>query len=794
MEMLWHDARYGARLLGRSPALTVVVVLILAMGIGANTAVFSVVNAVILRPLPYAEARRLVTLTERGERYETATVHDRFLRWRDQSTVFEHMTAYSGRRPYVTGIDRPRYVWALAVSSDLFSLLGVQPLLGRGFLPAEEQPGNHRVVVLSHDFWRDEFGGSPEAIGKTIILDEQSHTIVGVMPSDFTFPVDSDRAFWMPLVHERSADWPSGGLVFGLARLKKGCTLAQARAAMTVIGDRLKQTDSEAGVILVRRLLDRKLGANRRLLWLLLGGAGVVLLIACTNVASLFLARATVRQREMALRVALGASRGRVMRQLFTESLLLSAGAGVLGLLATFPTIKLLVRLCPADVPRLAETNVDGAVLAFTLGVSAFTGLLFGVMPAWRASDTRVSSFLKEGQTRSSTGRRWQRLHGGLVVAQTGLSVVLLIGAALLIRTWIALQRADLGFRPEHVLTVDISLTGSQYPVYDRCGAFFEPLLRQVRALPGVRAAALTPFLDFGIDAMKWPFTIVGQPPVPPEEATFVKCREATPGFFAALGMRLLKGRTFTEEDMGETAHDAIIDENFARLHFADIDPIGQKVRIEEVDHTIIGMVSVLRDFKHLDPALGVLYVPGKRYYRDMVLVVRTDGDPLRLAGAIRAHVADLETDQVISGVETLDAHLSDMLAPQRFSLVMLGLFAGIALTLAAVGIYGLLQYSTTQQTHDIGIRMALGAQRVDVLRAVLGHGLRLTLVGVALGLAGALVLTRFLSHLLYGVLPVDLLTYVCVSVVLISIALLASYLPARRAAGVDPMVSLRYE
>jgi putative ABC transport system permease protein len=800
---LWHDVRYGLRLLAGSPGFAVVVILILAVGIGVNTAVFSVVNAVLLRPLPYAQAQRLVTLMERPEKIETATVHDRFLRWREQNQVFDHMAGYSGRRPYVTGIDRPRYLWGAAVSSDLFPLLDARPLLGRTFLPEEEQLDKHRVIVLSHSFWRDDWGAAPDAIGKTMILDGTSYTIVGVMPPRFVFPLGIARSFWVPLVYERSRLWPSGGLVLGLARLKEGCTVARARAAMDVIAARLKQTDPEAGAITVQRLLERRLGANRQLLWLLLGAAGLVLLIACTNVASLLLARATVRQREMAMRVALGASRMRVLRQMLTESLLLSLGGAVLGLAVTFGTVQAIIRLCPANVPRLQEASVDGAVLAFTLGVSVMTGLIFGVIPACRASDVCVSRVLKEGQSRSSTGRGWRRLHDGLVIGQMGLSLILLIGAALLIRTWIALQRMDLGFRPENVLSVDIHLRESSHPDYVGCQGFFEPLLQRVRALPGVHAAAVTPFLDFGIDAMKSPFTIAGRPSLNPEEMPCLKRRGVTPGFFETLGMRLLKGRTFTEEDMQGTTRRAIIDENLARRYFADLDPIGRQVHTKDmdytiegvdVDYTIVGVVSTLKDFRHLDPALGVLYHPQSRYWRDMVLVVRTDRDPLRLAGAIRAQVAELDKDEVVTEVETLEANLSHLLAPQRFSLVLLGLFAGIALILATAGIYGLLQYSTAQQTHDIGIRMALGARRGDVLRAVLGRGLRLTLLGVVLGLAGAYALPRLLASLLYGVPPTDPLTFVGVSLVLVAVAVLASYPPARRAAKVDPMVALRHE
>jgi ABC-type antimicrobial peptide transport system permease subunit len=741
----------------------VVVVLILAVGIGANTAVFSVVNAVILRPLPYPDAGRLVALSEQPRAEPTHTLHGRFLSWREQSQVFEQMGAYWGCRPYIKGIDRARYVRGAPVSPGLLALLGVPPLLGRGFLSDEDQPGKERVMVLSNSFWREDFGGAPDVIGKVVTLDGQSHTIVGVMPPHFQFPPDSARSFWVPLVFEQDSNWPLGKPVEVVARLKKGTTLPQAQAAMTVIANRLRETDPKAAPIIVGRMLDRRLGANRQLLWLLLGAAGLVLLIACTNVASLLLARATVRQREIAMRVALGASRPRLLRQMLTESLLLSLAGGILGLLVTFGTVRGIVRLCPADIPRLKDAGVDGMVLAFTLVVSVLTGLFFGVVPACRASDVHVSRILKEGQTRSSTGRGWRRLHGGLVIAQIGLSLILLIGAALLVRTWIALQRVDLGFDPRNVLSAEITLGAITDQDPQRCHAFFDPLLERVRALPGVQSAG---YIDL-----------------------FVR-----PSFFETMGARLLKGRTFTEEDMRETTPPAIIDEDVVRKVFGDLDPIGQRIQFGDREFTVIGVVRTLRDFRHLGPVAGMVYLPHTRYYGFMCLLVRAQRDPLQLVAPIRAQMAELNKDGADATFESLEISLADMLAPQRFRVVLLGLFGGIALILATVGIYGLLQYSTAQQTHDIGIRMALGAGRTDVLAAVLRHGLQLTLFGVAIGLAGAYALTRLLTSLLYGVPPTDLPTFIGVALVLVTIALLASYVPARRAAKVDPMVALRYE
>jgi putative ABC transport system permease protein len=808
MTTVLQDIRYGLRMLAKSPGFTLVVVLILSLGIGANTAVFSVVNAVMLKPLPYRDADRLIVLWEQTKWGSTKTAHADFISAYRQSRSFEGMAAYGNERLYVVGIDRPREVQAGTVSPDLFGLLGIKPLLGRGFLPEEDQEGNARVVVLSHRFWKDHLGGDPNVIGKTISLtrdrvnpdfsanlDRQEYAIVGVMPAEFEFPFGRPAPFWVPLVLTRDFIWKQGRPITPIARLTKNGTLEQARAEMAVVTEHLRQADPEGRgdhTICLDRLQSKVLEDNPRLLLLLLGAAGFVLLIACGNVANLFLARATGRRHELATRIVVGASRVRLLRQMLTESLLLTTGAGLAGLVLTFLTINGLVGLCPAEIPRLAQAGVDSTVLAFTVGVAVLTGLLFGTLPAWRPADTHVSRILQEGRMRSSTPRG-RRLGGSLVVLQIGLSLILLVGAALLVRSLIALQSLDLGFEPENMLSVEIRLPTAKYPDSQHCSAFWDEAMGQVRRLPQVCAAGLVSSgLQLGAMEADLPFSIPGRPASDSEEPLFAKWICVSPDFFKAMGIRLLTGRDFTEEDRPSQI---IIDETIARRCFGDDDPVGRTLLADGGgEMTIVGLVRATRDFLTPDPPEGAIYMHMPASSQDMVLVVRTDDDPVRCAPLLREQITALSEDEVISRIDTLETILSASLASRRFVMILLSLFAGIALIVAMIGVYGLLEYSTSQQTHDIGIRMALGARRSDVLKAVLERGLKLTLIGVVCGLAGTMAVTRTLSGLLYDVTPTDPVTLLCVSLVLAGVALLASYLPARRAAKVDPMVALRCE
>jgi putative ABC transport system permease protein len=794
MGTLWQDIRYGLRMLARSPGFTLVVVVILALGIGANTAVFSVVNAVLLRPLPYRQPHRLVNLYGQWKGgAETNVARERFAYYREHNEVFEQIAATGYRQVYLTGLGHPQKIGARTVSPGFFSLLGLRPMLGRTFLPEEEKEGNDRVVVLSHAFWQEQWGADPSVIGRTMVLDDEQYTVVGVMGPDCR---DAWSSFCLPLVLEKYY------VAAVMARLKKGVTLAQVRANMALLSHQLEDVDPKRNAgytATVHRYLDDYFGEHRRTLVLLLGSAAFVLLIACSNVANLLLARAALRRQEMGVRLALGASRGRIMRQVLTESIILSVAGGLLALLVTHWAVRGLVGLCPYYIPGIRQTHVDLTVLVFTLGLSIATGLLFGLMPAWRTADVRLGQVLKEGQARSSTGRGWQRLRDALVVSQIGIALMLLMGAALLIRTLVALYRADLGFQPQNVLVMDIDLPQMKYPKHEQQRAFFDQLLQNIRAMPGVRSAALTTVaVNLSRGGGLTPISI-GSPVADREERVEVTSRNVGRDFFETMGMRVLRGRTFTEQDVQAEAtiwpQSFIIDETLARKYFPDADPIGQRIYCgETISGTVVGVVSTIKDFTELAPTQSILYqLPSPWYFHQMQIAIKTEGEPMRLADGLRAQVQALDKDQTCEW-RTLESTLDHMLGPRRFSMILLGVYAGTALLIACAGLYGLLQYMVAHQGHEIGIRMALGARNADVLRAVLKQGLVLTLTGVAVGLAGTLVLTRVLSSLLYGVRATDPTTFACAAGLLVIVALAASGIPAWRAARTNPMSALRYE
>jgi putative ABC transport system permease protein len=798
MTMLRQDIRYGLRTLARSPGFAAVVVLILAVGIGVNTAIFSAVNAVLLRPLSYQEPSRIVSIwRQEGKESFDYFWRPEFRLLREQNQAFESLAGHSLRRVYLSGIDQPRHLHAEEVSPGLFPLLGVRPVLGRGFLPEEEELGKEYVVILSDAFWREQFAGAPDAIGKTLTLDNKSYTIVGVMPPGFRFPFRHPAPFWLSMPVQERYGWGDAPCDI-LARLPEGSTLEQAQGHMAVMTRRLVEMDPKmpAYPLVLHRLTDDLFGDYRRMLLLSFGAAGFLLLIACSNAGNLLLARATLRRREIAIRMAVGSSRWRILRQMLTESVVLSVAAGLLGLLAAFCATKGLVGLSPGDIPGMRETRVDTSVLLFALGTSLLTGLVFGIVPAWKASEVHLIQVVKGTLLQTMTGRNWRWLHGGLIISQISISVILLAGCGLLVRSLIAMQNADLGFQPQGMLRVFIELPKVRYPEPRHCKAFYEQLLERVQHLPGVQAAGLGD-LGWGIGRSLMEFTVEGRPSASAEETLEVLGDHVSLGFFDSMGMQLLAGRTLTEQDIGDKEVGVVIDEKLARDFFSGVNPLGQRIDLDRGrwKGTIVGVVKTLRDFDRLRPKYGKVYLPPRQFYSSIMdLVVRTDGDPMRLAGAVRAEISALDKELTASVIQTAGMALSQMLAPQRFHTMLIGLSAGIALALAAAGIYGLMAFSTSQRTGEIGIRMAFGASRGDILKAVVGQGLKLALIGVAVGLAGALALTRVLASLLYDTSTMDPLTFALVSVVLIVVALLASYLPARRAARIDPMAALRYE
>jgi putative ABC transport system permease protein len=801
MGTLWQDIRYAVRMIGRSPGFAVTVILILAVGIGANAAVFSVVNTVLLKALPFNDPRRIVTVDEERENQRPRYRHlspRTFVYWCEHNQVFEQMAGRVFREMSLPGPGKPSRVEAWAVSSCFFSLVGVPPQLGRGFLPEEEQSGHHRVAIVSHAFWQERLGGDPQVIGKSITADGEDYTVVGVMPAGYhDSPSQPDVTLWVPLVLEADR---AGAFVAVWARLKPGVSVERARGDMAVLEQQLAQADPPAYAgysVSVERLLDLRIGSERKLLYPLWGAVALVLLIVCLNVAGLFLVQGNARRQEMAVRVALGASRGRLLAQLLTESLLLSLAAALLGVWAAFWIIKGIVALCPADVSGIDKTRIDGTVLFFTLGLSVTAGLAFGLLPAWKAGHMRPVRTLRQESSGLVLDRGWRHLRNGLVVAQIAVALTLLVGVGMLLQSLILLWREDLGFRAKNVAVMHVEFPASRYPEGPQAVALVKQLLRRVQAVPQVRSAAtIAPGFRLGSGGGFMPLTIDGRPP-DPERMTWTRIQIVSPDFFATLGMRILKGRGFTQEDLQGSEKGVLIDENLARRCFAQGDPLGRRIAVGgEERGPILGVVSTLRDYNALNPDILAVYWPLSEYCltSSVEVVVKADGNPLRLAPTLRALVADLDKDLEVSSIKTIEERLSTMLAPRRFVALLLGIFAQIALVLAALGLYGLLQYSVARRTHEIGIRMALGATPGRIIHTVLRQGGLLVLVGIGLGLVGGYAMSRIVASLLYESKPTDPGMLLATLTALFAAALGACYLPARRAARVDPMVALRYE
>jgi len=805
METLIQDLRYGIRMLARKPGFTLIAVITLALGIGANTAIFSVVNAVLLRPLAYKEPDRLIRIWESNPARnwpEFSASVPNFKDWQQQQSVFEQVAAQELSTFNLTGTGEPERIPAASVTANLFLTLGVSPVMGREFLPEEEQAGRHRVVLLSHGLWQRRFGSDPTMIGKPVQLNGESYEVIGIMPADFRFT--GTRELWVPLVLDPArqswrADRTNHTLMV-FARLKPDVTLEQADADMQAIAGRLEQQypQSNAGWSVRLRTFNDWLipEAIRRSVLVLLAAVGFVLLIACANVANLLLARAGAREREMAIRAALGASRLRVMRQLLTESLLLAGLGGLAGVLLALWGVDLIAVNDAMNIPRLNQTRLDGRVLGFTLVVSVMTGLIFGLVPAWRAVKINLTETLKEGGRSGSSGAR-HRLRSALVIGEVALSLVLLVSAGLMMRSFARLQNVPLGFAPENVMTMQINLPPSKYGENAQRVDFFDQLLERLRAVPGVvETAAITgvPLSD-GNWAME--VTLEGRDGATNEAPLSADTRAVTPNYFRTMGIPLLQGRDFTEQDRGDAPLTMIVSEKFASRYWPGENPIGRRFRpgTNNPFGTVIGVVGNVRNLSLEDEGRPAFYFSyGHIGMPALTLTVRTTARPETLTAALRTQVASLDADLPIFNIRTMEQRVTDAAGQPRFQTVLLGIFSVVALLLAAIGLYGVMSFLVRQRTHEIGLRMALGAQSRDVLGLVIRQGLLLTLVGVAIGLAAAFGLTRLMKSLLYGVSATDPLTFAVIALLLTAVALLACYIPARRAMKVDPMVALRYE
>src|SRR3989441_979117 len=818
-----HDLKFAFRQLLKHPGFSALAVLTLALRIGANTAIFSVVNAVLLRPLPYPEPGQLAQLrADRPGSPSTLIGSATFVEAKAQSQSLARIAAYSGGDMTLTGAGPAERIVSGAVTADFFPLLGVQPMLGRNFTQEEDTPNGPKSVILGHSLWQSRFGGDPDVLDRTITLNQQSYTVVGILPARFQYP--ERFQLWIPLaLGETGAGGmrlltDAGGMRFlkAIARLKPGVTLQQAQTELRTIAQRIQPRGPTAtrggiprprggegeGVLTLIGLHEQVVGDVKGALLVLLGAVAFVLLIACANVANLLLARAAARQREMAVRVALGAGRLRVARQLLTESVLLSLAGGGLGLLLAFWGVQTLGQWSEASLPAMHGIGIDAWVLAFTLGVSVVTGLLFGLAPAFQVSRTDVNAALKQ-ESRGDTGGHRHRLRHLLVVSEVALALVLLIGAGLLIKSFSRLNEVDPGFRTEGVLTFQVTLAGEKSS--PQKVNFIEQILERLRALPGVQAAAATDSLPLTQFNRITVVEVEGRPPIDfsrvhkPGEVTPVSRPTVTLDYFNAMGIPLRNGRAFTSQDARPAAGVVIVTEAFEKHHFPGQSAVGKRIRLRSSAEapwlTVVGVVSDVRQTGLAKDVVPEVYSPELDDAGDALsFVIRVTGEPTGLISAVRGVMAEVEPNQALHNVITMEQRLANTTTSRRLNMTLLGSFATLAMLLAVVGIYGVMSYAVTQRRREIGVRMALGAQKSDVLGLIIHGGLRLTLLGVAIGLAGAFALTRYLSSLLYSVKATDPLTFISVAVALTGVALLACWLPARRAARTDPIVALRCE
>ena len=800
-----QDVRYGFRTLKSSPGFTVVAVLTLALGIGANSAIFSVINGVLLKPLPYREPDRLVRVFTTFPAFPEfpMNLHD-FLDYREQNRVFEDFALYVRDDLQIAKAERPERLTGIRVSTGFFRLLGWQPMLGRTFTVNEELPGNEREVILSYGTWKSRFSGSPGVIGTTVNLSGRPFTIVGVMPPGLehvggtyhSLPHGDNVDVWWPLTLDHAHPEQRGShFLNGIARLKPGVSVPQASTDMGIIARRLGELydNRDAGVKLVP-LRQEIVGKTQPLLLVLLGAVGFVLLIACVNVANLLLARAAVREREIAIRTALGAGRMRLARQMLTECLVIAGLGGTLGLVLGIWGVDALVALTAGKLPRVQMIGVDARMFAFTLAATVLTALLFGLTPALHASRASLSNSLKEGGRGSTAGLSSGRIRSVLVMAELALALVLLAGGGLLLRTFVNLERVNPGFDPRNVITMSLDLPGARYPNEKSAASFYRQLLERLEQQPGVRAAGVTSDLPWSGYDENTGFELQGHSQAE-NDKNHARYHFASPNYFRAAGIPLIAGRFFAYRDNLDAPPVMLINQSLARLYWRNQDPVGKRMSVWGKNVTIVGIVGDVKDSPAAADAEPSLYWPLLQTgFGELHLAIRSDSNPAALMNIVRGEVGAMDRNLPIADVRLMDNIAAAAVSGPRLALLLVGIFAALALVLATVGIYGVISYSVTQRVHEIGVRVALGAQLGDVLRLVVGQGMKLAAAGVAVGLLAALALHSVMKSLLYGVSATDPLTLVAVSLVLMMIAAIACYIPARRAARVDPIVALRYE
>jgi putative ABC transport system permease protein len=809
MGALIQDIRYGIRLLRKNLGFTVVAILTLALGIGANTAIFSVVDAVLVRPLPYPDPQRMFMVCQtRPELGATknGVSFPNYLDWTRSTTSFETLTAIRGTTFALTGRGIATYVEAAAVTANYFPVFRVQPVLGRTLEPVDDVPGASPVVVMSERMWRSRFGSDPTIVGQTISLDQHAFTVVGILPGNFRPPITaSETQLWVPLLQDAVAaqlrDHRSGHYLMSMGRLKPGVTPAQAQAEMDSIEKGLEHQfpdDNKGWVVRLISLQRYVVGDVQTALLVILGAVGLVFLIACANVANLQLARAASRGREVSIRVALGASRPRLIRQFLTESILLSLGGGAAGLAMAYATVQGLTSWLPADLPRISEIRTDTRVLLFGLALSLIAGIVFGLAPAWHSAAARYADGLKESGKGLGEDKSRRRLRGALVVAETGLAVVLLVGAGLLIRSLVRLQGVNAGFNATHLLTTSINLPRSQYTKPEQLASFSNEIIERMKAIPGVEDAGVALPLPLASGNINLGFTVEGRAPLPKSEGPTADYAAVSPNYFHLMQIPLLRGREFGPNDSAEAAEVCIISAAIARRVFPNENPLGKIINIgypQTASREIVGIVGDVKDQDLAAHDVSQIYAPfAQNPYWGFDIAVRTSGDPKQLSRALREKIGEIDPGLPVPNIRAMEDAIDESITQPRFRTTLLGLFSAMAFVLAAIGIYGVISYNVGRRTQEIGIRMALGAQRRDVLLMVVREGVALAGLGVVLGLVSAYWLTGVLESFVFNVSVTDPATYAGVAALLLIVALVAACVPGRRAMSVDPIVALRYE